>query len=444
MRSLEMSIKIYKKPAPIEPEPFSNWLKLDNAAKIYPAAMSRKWTAIFRLSCELTEPVEPRILQAALENIRPRFPSFFQKLKKGLFWYYLERIDDAPQVQKDVANPCVRMDLRANKGFMFRVRYYNRRIAIEFFHVLTDGSGGMSFLKTLVAEYLWLKYNADIPRFGDIKNCFEMPREEELEDSFPKYSRNVGYSKIESTAFHIKGSLEPDNYLNIITGMMSVEQVKEKAHELGVSITEFLTAVMLLSIQDIQKHENHRSWLYRSVKVSVPINLRKFYPSDTLRNFSSYVNPGIEPKFGEYSLVEAAKEVHHFMGMEATEKMLNAKFSDNVNKEKIRILRLTPLFLKNPIMKIAYRKGGDRTTSSTFSNLGVVRLPSEMEKYVTRFDFILGPLSFTKVKCAAVSYKGQLYINFSRRIKETDYERNFFTRLVKLGIKVRLESNNQY
>ncbi|MBP3940871.1 MAG: hypothetical protein J6D00_05225 [Christensenellaceae bacterium] len=439
-----MAIKIYKLPAQKKPVPDSNWLKLDNAAKIYPAAMSRKWTAIFRLSCELTEEVDPRILSAALSNVRPRFPSFFQKLKKGFFWYYLERINDIPDIQKDVANPCVHMDLRENKGFMFRVRYHNKRIAVEFFHVLTDGTGGMRFLKTLVAEYLWLKYNAQIPRDEEILDCRESPSAEELEDSFLKHSGLVGYTKAESTAYHIPGTLEDEEYLHIITGMMPVSAIREKAHELGVTITEFLCAVMLLSIHDIQKLEESDQRRFKPVKISIPVNLRKFYPTKTLRNFSSYVNPGIDPKFGDYSLHEAAQLIHHFMGIEASEKVLNAKFSDNVNKEKIRILRAAPLFIKNPIMRLAFRKGGDRTTSSTFSNLGNVILPPEMEKYVTRFDFILGPLSFTKVKCAAVSYCGTLYLNFSRKIKETAYERNFFTRLVRMGVHVLVESNQPH
>ena len=34
------------------------WMRLDNAAKIYPAAKRRNWTNYFRLSATLTEPVD--------------------------------------------------------------------------------------------------------------------------------------------------------------------------------------------------------------------------------------------------------------------------------------------------------------------------------------------------------------------------------------------------
>ena len=133
------------------------WLKLDNAAKIYPAAMSRNWTAMFRLSATLKESIDPLILQQALSSTLKRIPSFALRLKKGIFWYYLEKIDGMPKVTKDYKNPLVRMRLNEDSGFMFRVRYYENRIAVEIFHVLTDGTGGMIFLNTLIAEYITLK-----------------------------------------------------------------------------------------------------------------------------------------------------------------------------------------------------------------------------------------------------------------------------------------------
>ncbi|MDO4567165.1 MAG: hypothetical protein Q4B42_07520, partial [Oscillospiraceae bacterium] len=127
------------------------WMKLDNAALIYPAAARRNWNALFRLSAELDEEINPAVLQEALLSTTARFPSFSVRLRMGLFWYYLEQLEGAPAVQPDVNNPCVRLLHEENGGFAFRVRYYKNRIALEVFHVLADGTGGLSFLKTLVA-----------------------------------------------------------------------------------------------------------------------------------------------------------------------------------------------------------------------------------------------------------------------------------------------------
>jgi len=425
-------------------EKTKEWIRLDNAAKIYPAAKSRNWSALFRLSATLNEPVDPDVLQEAQKCVLARFFCFSLKLRRGLFWYYLEKSEGEPEIRPDVANPCGHMQLRKNRGFGFRVRYYRNRIAVEIFHVLTDGTGGLIFLKTLIAEYLRLKYGANIPRNNEILDCTIPPLPEEIEDSFISYAKGVTRSRAEEDAFHIRGTDETEAFVNVVTGSIPVSAVLSRSQEKGVSLTEYLTAVMILSVDAIQRRVVHSKRRWHPVKVSVPINLRRFFPTNTLRNFSSYVNPGIDPRYGEYSLDETLKMVHHFMGMEVNEKFLNAKFSTNVKTEQNTLLRIMPLFLKNIAMKIAFNLVGDRKTSTCISNLGIANLPDTMRPYVTRMDFMLGPLSRNRVSCGAISYEGTLRLNFTRRIKEATLEREFFTRLVKLGIPVQIESNQRW
>lgn len=422
------------------------WMRLDNAAKIYPAAKKRNWTALFRISAELKEEIDPDILEEAQRSVIARFPGFAQKLRRGMFWYYLEQNDGAPDIQKDVGNPCVRMNLRENRRFMFRVRYYEKRIAVEIFHVLSDGTGGLCFLKTLVAEYLRIKYGAEIPRGNGILDCSEAPKKEELEDAYLKYAKNVSRSRSEDSAFYIRGTDEAFDVVHITTGIIPINAVLQKAKEKGVTLTEYLTAVMLMSLAKMQKEANAMShWKDKKpLKVCVPINLRQFYPSETLRNFAIYVNPGIDTRYGDYSFDEILKHVHCYMGMEVTEKMLNAKIAANVKTEKNKVLRVVPLFVKNIAMKITFNMVGDRQTSTSISNLGRIKLPEEMDKYVTRMDFILGPYSRNKVVLATVSYGDFLYANFTRTIREATLEREFFRTLVKEGVPVKIESNRRY
>lgn len=420
------------------------WMKLDNAAKIYPAAMRRNWKALFRLSATLTEKIDPVTLEQAQRSTLSRFPGFALKLKRGVFWYYLEQNEGAPDLAPDGPYPCAPMDFRENKGFMFRVRYHKRRIAVEIFHALTDGCGGLCFLKTLVAEYLRMKYGAQIPRCGGILDCSVPAPPGETEDSFLKYARNVTQSRREPDAYYLKGTTEPDGFLHIVTARIPAEAVLQRAEEKQVSLTEYLTAALILAIDKLQRRAVRREKLYRPVKVCVPINLRRFYPTNTLRNFASYVNPGINPRNGVYSFDEALSAVHHYMRAEVTEKPLNARMSTNVRAETSPVLRLTPLLLKNLAMKFAFARVGDRKSTTTLSNLGVVRLPDEMARYVTRMDFLLGPLSRNKVVCGALSYNGVLTLNFTRTIQQSMLEREFFRFLVKLGIPVKVESNERW
>ena len=421
----------------------ANWMKLDNAALIYPATMNRNWMALFRLSATLTEPVDAEVLQRALIRTLPRFPSLSVRLRRGMFWFYLEHNESAAVVEQDAANPCVRMRFRDNGGRALRLRYYRNRIAVEFFHVLTDGKGGLVFLKTLVAEYLRLRYGADIPCGGDILDCGAPPEAEETEDSFRRFSGGGTQSRREKKAYHITGTDEADGFIHITTGEMDAEQVLSLAREKGVSLTEFLTAVLLLSVDAIQRRRELNWRRYRPAKVCVPINLRRFFPSRTLRNFSSYVNPGINPRLGTYDLDETLKHVHHFMAIEVTEKQLTARFTTNVKQSHSAMLRVMPLFIKSAAMKMVYRQVGDALSSTSLSNLGATALPEPMGTYVTHLDFILGPLAQNRVCAAAISYGGVLRVNFTRTIEEPVLEREFFTRLIRSGIHVRVSSNQR-
>lgn len=420
-----------------------DWIKVDNAGKIYPASMRNNWTALFRVSVTLTEDVDPKVLEKAQERTLRRFPTMAVKLKRGVFWYYLQHVDSCPKLQEDVQNPCVRMNLRENDGFMIRVRYFEKTIAVEVFHVLSDGTGGMSFLLTLAAEYISLKYGADIPRDRTILDCNVTVQDNEIEDAFLKYARKESMSRKESDSYHIRGKAEKADCIHTTTGIMRVESVLEKAHESGVSVTEYLSAVMVKAILNIQQREGHGR--RRPVKVGVPVSLRRFYPdTNTKRNFSSYVNVGVEPRLGTYSISEIAKIVHHQMGLENTEKMMNSKFSTNVHSEDSMIVRMIPLFIKNLVMRAVFNMVGDRKTATTISNLGNIKLPDTMSKYVERIDFLVGPLSKNRVVCGVVSYNGVLYFNVVRTISESKLEREFFTLLVKQGLHVKIESNNVY
>lgn len=418
------------------------WMRLDNAAKIYPAAMRRSWTALFRFSANLTEAVDPVVLQQAVNAVTRRFPAFAVRLKRGVFWFYLQHTDRAPTIQQDVQNPCVPMDLKDNDRFLFRVRYYESRIACEYFHVLTDGTGGLLFLKTLVAEYLRLKYGAAIPRGSGLLDCDEPPRPEELEDAFLRYARPETLPRAEKAAYHVRGTDEPPDVIHVITGMCPVAELKEKARSYGVSVTEYLTAVLLLCLDEMQRRSVRPKSRLKPVKVCVPVNLRSFFPSETVRNFALYVNPGMEPRLGHYTIEELTNIVHCQMALEATEKNLCARFSQNVRSEQSIALRLVPLFLKNLVMRLVFHQVGDRITSTCLSNLGLVRLPQEMAQYVTRMDMMLGPLSQNRVVLAALSYQGSAHLTFTSTIRETDLPRAFFRYLVRAGIHVKVESNN--
>ena len=419
------------------------WMRLDNAAKIYPAASRRKWNAVFRLSATLNEKIDPKVLQSALEVTAKRFPSIAMRLKKGLFWYYLEEVTESPKVQEEDSFPCKKMPRSELKVCAFRVLYYENRISTEFFHSLTDGNGGMVFLKTLVAEYLCQKEKICIKNTDGVLDRNELPMDSELEDSFLKYSGNVSASRREPTAYKIRGEREMDGFLHITTGIIDSKEILEKAKEHKVSLTVYLISVLIKSICKIQDKHVKIKAAKRHVKILVPVNLRNFFESSSLRNFVLYVTPGINPKMGDYSFEEILKAVYHQMGSELTEKQLNSRITANVKVEKSAILKVMPLFIKNFAMKTAYNLVGESKSCLTLSNLGVITLPEEMSEYVPRMDFLLGPQAIQNYSCAVLSYKDKLYINLSRTTIKPELEKAFYKELVRQGVHVKIESNHR-
>ncbi len=151
------------------------WMRLDNAAKIYPAAKRRNWNNFFRLSATLTEPIDVPVLRAALDVTVRRFPSMAVRLRRGVFWYYLEEIPQAPEIQPEKSCPLAHVPFGQVRRCAFRVLVYHNRVAVEFFHAVTDGTGGLIFLKTLVAEYLCQKYGITVPAEKGVLGRLEEP-----------------------------------------------------------------------------------------------------------------------------------------------------------------------------------------------------------------------------------------------------------------------------
>ena len=321
-------------------------MKLDNAAKIYPAARTRRWTNVFRVSITLKEEINPEVLQTALDKIRRRFPSICVKVKPGMFWYYIEETGFSPTVEEEGPHACMKMSFSDIKNCAFRVLYYKNRISAEFFHSLTDGNGALVFLKTLAATYIEIKHNIDIPHTDGVLDISTGAKKEELEDSFLKYSRKVKSGRRDTNAYILRGTHINENFTPLITGVIDVDEIKQKAKEHNITITSYLVSILCYVLQNIQEDKIVDIRKRKPIKILLPVNLRTFYPSKTLRNFVLYITPGINPQMGRYSFEEITKSIYHQMGYELTEKQMNARIVTNVNDELNPIVRIMPLFIK--------------------------------------------------------------------------------------------------
>lgn len=418
-----------------------HWLRLDNAAKIYPAARRKNWSNVFRQSATLTEEVDTQVLQSALDVMVKRFPSIASRLRKGVFWYYLQQVEAAPAIREEFSYPLVYMSKAEMRRCAFRVIVYGKRIAVEFFHALTDGAGALVFLKNLVAEYLERKYGVSIPLEHGIVDRTAPPSPEEMEDSFPKYAGAVAASRKDTNAWHMCGEPQKDGFLHQTCFRLATREALEAAHRHHTTLTVFMSAAMMMALLRLQQEKCPNVKRQKLIKLLIPIDLRQLFPSRTLRNFAMYTIPEIDPRLGAYTFEEICRIVEHKMGLEFTAKHMSSVIATNVNDEKNPLVRLIPLPIKNAVMKAIFDSVGEKKSCLSLSNLGRVQLPDEMARYVERMDFILGVQAAAPYNCGMLSYGDTLYISFIRNIRDAELERHFFAVLQELGLSVTVESN---
>ena len=417
------------------------WVRLDNAAKIYPAARRKNWSNVFRQSVTLRDEVDTDVLKAALNVTVKRFPSIAARLRKGAFWYYLQQVESAPEIREEYSYPLTYMSREEMSDCAFRVIVFHNRIAVEFFHSLTDGTGALIFLKSLVAEYLEQKYHVTIPCESGVLDRSVSPTDEELEDCFLKNAGPVPLSRKDTNAWHMYGEPYKDGFQNLTCFQLPVKETLELAHQYHATLTVFIGAVIMKALLNLQNEKQPNIKRQKRIKLLIPVNLRQLFPSKTLRNFAMYTVPEIDPRLGEYTLSEICRVIEHKMGAEITPKHMASVIATNVNDEKNPMLRIVPLPIKNVVMKAVFDSVGEKKSCLTMSNLGRVKIPDVMAEYIERFDFILGVQAAAPYNCGVISFKDVLYINFIRNIKEAELERHFYAVLQELGLTVTVESN---
>lgn len=418
-----------------------NWFKLDNAAKIFPGQNSRSWSNVFRLSVELKEEVDPEILKKALSNTLKRFPALNVKIKSGFFWYYLETNQNQAPVNPDIKNYCYRINFKENNGFLFRVYYYCNRISVDVYHAITDGYGCTVFISTLTSEYIRLKHGVECGKSKFVLSLSDKPSSDETQDAYLRFANSKAkYNRRDKVVYHAKGTKMPAHLCNYTVGIMSFKQLHAVTKSYGVTVTEFFASLLIYIHYKKQLKENKKQ---REVSAQIPVNLRKFFPTNTLRNFVLCLRVKIDPNKGEYTFEEILKLVSLQLRLVDTEKEVNSMMTQNLKIERNAAAKIMPLFIKNLSVRLTFLITGEQTTSTLISNIGSVTLPKELEPYVDKYCFFTGPGILNGARCAVISYGDNLTFTFSNCYEESEIEREFFTALVKMGIHVKIESNRE-
>lgn len=410
------------------------WRKLDNAAKIFPPTASSRDSKVFRCSCELYEKIDKEVLEKALDLALSKFPFYRSILKKGLFWYYLEYSSIEPVVKEEYRMPCMPLYSSIKKNLLFEVTYFGNRINLEVYHALSDGTGAINFLKTLVYYYLKEKHSDDFVG-KQISFNYNASEKEKVDDSFFKYylKKKLPYKERIPRAFRFKEENLDIGTLRVIEGRLSVKSLLEKAHEHKSTLTAFLLGIFIKSIGECMAMRDKE----KPVVISVPVNLRNFYESESARNFFGVVNI-------EYNLMENGSDLStiiEYVDKSLKEKLTKEKLSERMIRlsalENKFASKIVPVVLKNPIMKIAALLE-QRGVTAAFSNVGRIEMPEEFKPYIRLFDV------FASTKCLQVcmcSYNDNCVISFTSQLVSTDVQRRFFKALSGYGLEVEITTN---
>jgi NRPS condensation-like uncharacterized protein len=416
------------------------WYPLDNAAKIFPAITTRKVTSVFRITVVLKSVVHIKSLFQAVRDVENRFPYFKVKMRKGFFWYYLESDDFKVPVVQDKGEPCRRFTKR---GHMYRVLVAENRISVEFSHILTDGTGAFEFLKAILARYIEIR-DVDIPPDFAYMKAGEIPDSEEFEDAYNRYfDPEVPASVKRPKAFHLPFKLASVPRYDVLSATMKSEQLKKIAKENGVSITVYLASVYLKALQDIFEETGGTGRHSKAQKlcVEIPVNLRKIYPTKTMRNFSLFVMPEIDRSLGHYTFEEILKTVYHQMQLETDAKLVNKILARHVGSERKFIIRAIPLFVKSLFLRLSYYSLGSSQYSGVVTNFGHVPFPGEITEHIDCLTFMPPPPNkLIKVSCGVVSAGNKLVMSFGNITETKELERRIIKYLVNEGVDIKLSS----
>lgn len=415
------------------------WDKLDNTANIFPVIAGESMSNVYRIAVVLKEEVRQELLQEALERVLPWFDVFKVRIRSGMFWYYFETNQKtAPKVKQEYRYPCQFISPNRNKNYLFRVSYYKNRINLEVFHVLTDGMGGITFLRELTYQYLRLAHPALQEKLGDgLCSDTSLNREDSYLKNYKK-SHKKGYKT--ERAFLVKGEKLRPTELGVMHGYMKIEALKKVCNSYHVSINEYLVAAFLWSIYQECLHGASSE---RPISSCVPVNLRPYFDSITMKNFFVIVSAVFKPQKEHYEFEEVVQIVAKSLRNQINRDHLENLFAYNVSNEKNFILRAVPLFIKNLAIRYVYYNSALANTT-TVTNIGNVQIRKEYEEYIESFHAMLSMSKGQNIKGTICSYRDTLVFTITSNLADSSVQRGFFRRLSDDGISVKIETNGVY
>lgn len=411
------------------------WRRLDNSAKIFPISTGKKYSTVFRLSVVLKQQVNPKVLEQAVNEVLEKYQSFKVRMRAGFFWYYLEYNTKTPIIEEEQDYPCKYIDARQNNNYLFKVTYFKNKVNIDIFHSLTDGNSGTIFFKEIIYTYLELMY----PEVLSEEERRVRKIEYDTEDSYMKnYDKKAKSNASGKKAYILKGKKMKLGARSVIHEIIDLEDLKKETKKQEATITQYLTAVLMYSIYQ----ENYvKAKGKKPIKICIPVNLKKYFPSNTISNFFSYITVEAEIRKDDLDTFEKILDfVKKDFSKRLTEEEIIKTMSTNVKIGNNPFVRPVPLVLKKLLVRLSYIEIRKYTTT-TFSNIGRIGMIGKYKDYIDYFLMLIAPEPVEKIKCSSCTFENKMVFTFTSILQNNHIEKRFYEFLKEKGIKIEIESN---
>ena len=410
-----------------------SWRRLDNYAKLFPLASTKDYKTVFRISVVLKDKIDPEILEKSVKIALNKFKFFKVRMRKGIFWYYFETNSKNPLITEENEYPCKFIDLPLNNDYLFRITYFDCKINLDILHCLTDGNGALDFLKEITYNYIEMKYlgNASTSRAKEREIKYNS------EDSYIKnYNKKIKAKRNSKRAYNLTGRILPPGVVSVTHEFISLNKVREIAKANGASITQFLTACLIFSIHEVGVKLDKSK---KEIRIQVPVNLKKYFPSKTISNFFSYIDVNVDTN-KEKNFNNILEKVKQEFSDKLTEEELLKTIAVNLRLTNNYVLRAVPLFLKKIVVSNAHKEYR-RYNTTTLSNIGRIGMMQEYKPYIDKFLLLIAPEDIEKIKCTICAYEDIMVFSFASVLESKKVEMKFKEVLESFNINVELDGN---
>ena len=400
---------------------------MDSVSTMFPALGGH----LFRMTAIFKEKVDIKLLEKAIPNLAESFPIMFTHLERTCTGYVHRTATNYDVIingEKWIKLPTL---LDTDKP-SFRVYVENNLVSVDFFHGNADGNDASAFMGALVDSYCGLLEGKALP-------TLPIPNQIDLKDPYKLYyKKSKASSMLEKPSYELKLKKEPYDYHRFSCFTMNISDVKAFTKSYGCSINDFLCAIYYKAIVNATKAKTSK----KPVTISVGINLRPFYKSNTHRNFDFYCNArmGEECKYSfDNTIKTIQKQIKNSLRPENVQAGIAAVHDADMNP----IVKYMPREIKNFIIKNVYHAISDNGVTSALSNVGYRKISADSEKHLERLEMYLNIFD-SKVNAAAIGSKDKLAFGITYNSKDKSIDNEIAKTLKEFNLQYEYDEREFY